>query len=77
MKAAFGNGCAHCEPGTPITKVQCRGVVFRLCLSCTLGWFPGRGADWFEERHAPFRDHTRSARQPEKGLQLEWQLSPS
>ena len=57
FEAEIGLGCDHCPWGRPITEVHFRGGRVRLCLRCTLAWFPGRDAGWFEERHAPVRDH--------------------
>jgi hypothetical protein len=49
-------GCDRCT--APImVKIESSAGLVELCLACTLRWFPGRDAAWFEERHAPFRDH--------------------
>jgi hypothetical protein len=56
-----GQGCDHCVPGHPIVYVLSRAGPVSLCLECFLLWFPGRGSDWFEQRHLPFRDHLRDA----------------
>ena len=62
LDAAVGRGCDHCEVGMPITYVQCRsGRVLSLCVECTLAWWPGRTADWWEGHHAPYEDHLRAA----------------
>lgn len=55
--APKGNGCAHCEGGYPIFRVESQAGNFHLCLECLLDWFPGKDTAWFEARHAPFRDH--------------------
>jgi len=52
-----GHGCNHCVTGHPIIYVRSRAGSVSLCLECFLLWFPGRGGDWFEQRHLPFRDH--------------------
>jgi hypothetical protein len=57
LTAPQGLGCDHCERGHPITTVESKYDRVRLCLSCTLGWFPQWGAGDFEDRHAPLRDH--------------------
>jgi len=60
--AAEGYGCDHCEVGRPIERIKTRaGHVVKLCLECVRLWFPGRSVDWWEERHAPFRDHVGDA----------------
>jgi len=56
-----GYGCNHCVPGHPIVYVRSRAFTVSLCLECCFLWFPGRDAQWFEERHRPFRDHVRDA----------------
>lgn len=65
LDAAFGRGCTHCEPGVPVEKIQVgtgkRAVVINLCLECVMLWFPDKTADWWEARHAPFKDHVRAA----------------
>lgn len=66
LHAQQGLGCGHCEHGHLLTMVETghgRGGrrVLKLCLECTLGWFPGRDAEWVEERHAPYGDHVREA----------------
>ena len=52
-----GHGCSHCEPGIPVVKIQAKAGIINLCLECTLWWFPGKEASWWEDRHTPFRDH--------------------
>ena len=52
-----GLGCRQCVDAPPITTTESRAGKVRLCLACTLRWFPGRSADWFETRHAPLSDH--------------------
>lgn len=57
FNAAMGSGCSHCEVEDPITKIASRAGLVKLHLGCTLRRFPNRDTVWFEERHAPFRDH--------------------
>ena len=49
-------GCDRCAAHIMV-KIESKAGTVELCLACTLTWFPGRDAAWFEERHAPFRDH--------------------
>lgn len=61
LRAVVGKGCEHCEVGVPIEKIQLgrgkRKVVFELCLECVMLWFPDKTVEWWEARHAPFKDH--------------------
>ena len=34
-----GQGCDHCEVGSPITRVESPAGVVRLCLECEVFWF--------------------------------------
>jgi len=61
---AVGHGCDHCEMGKPITEVWSRAGTVRLCLECTMLWFPGRDGQWFEERHTSLSKHKKSSRIP-------------
>ena len=65
LRAVVGKGCAHCEIGHPIEKIQLgRGkskLVIELCLECVMLWFPDKTVDWWEARHAPFKDHVGDA----------------
>lgn len=67
IDSPHGNGCDHCIPGRPIEKVRSRGHIIKLCLECVLGWFPGYGVAWWEERHAPYADYVRGR---DVGVQL-------
>ncbi len=58
-----GNGCRYCEPGHPITTVHSPAGVVKLCLECTMIWFPGRSIKWWEERHTPLKDHVEDLKQ--------------
>jgi len=53
----WGKGCFRCHRGYPITYIVSPAGELALCYDCTMWWFPGRGADWFELHHAPLRDH--------------------
>ena len=55
--AAEGHGCHHCPDGHPVEYIESRAGRIALCLECVLRWYPGKDAAWWEERHAPFRDH--------------------
>ena len=59
-KPFVGNGCWHCEVGEPITRMSSPAGTFALCLECT-GRATGWDAQRFEEVHAPFEDHIRTA----------------
>lgn len=65
LDAAIGRGCTHCEVGYPVEKIQVgrgkRKVVINLCLECVMLWYPDKTVDWWEARHAPFRDHVGDA----------------
>ena len=50
------HGCDSCA-GPIITKIEPKAGTVELCLTHTLAWFPGKDTAWFEDRHAPFRDH--------------------
>lgn len=56
--APDSRGCSHCELGTPMAYFQRRyGGVIRLCIDCLMQWFPGKTAEWLEERLSHFIDH--------------------
>ena len=57
LTAEEGLGCRNCIYAPPITIVESHAGTVRLCLQCTLRWFPGQAADWFEAHHRPFSDH--------------------
>ena len=65
LKTAIGNGCAHCEVGRPIERIEVgrgrRKLVIELCLECVMVWFPDKTVDWWEARHAHFQDHVEAA----------------
>lgn len=71
LSAEEGCGCAHCLVGRPIEKVNSRYGLVELCLECVLLWFPGRSVAWWEERHAPYRDHLSDAVKRSEERELE------
>ena len=57
-----GNGCRYCEPGHPVTTIYSPVGNVKLCLECTMIWFPGRSIEWWESKHTPFLDHVEDAK---------------
>lgn len=65
-------GCDRCA-GPIMTTVESKAGLVELCLACTLIWFPGKDAGWFEERHALFRDHLLD--RMKEAAKREWDLT--
>lgn len=49
--------CDHCDDPHIVERVDSRAGRVRLCLSCSLLWFPGKSVAWWEARHTGFIDH--------------------
>lgn len=80
IDAPDGRGCWFCEVGVPVEYVHSRAGNVALCLGCVMRWFPGRSVEWWEARHAPFRDHLGDRlkeairRQKQEALAHRWRL---
>lgn len=63
MRVTMGKGCAHCEHGHPVEKLEGSwgDRQIKLCLECVLAWFPGKDVTWWEDHHAPMADHVADA----------------
>ena len=61
--------------GPIMTRIESKAGLVELCLECTLIWFPGKDAAWFEEIHALFRDHLLD--RMKEAAKREWDLTAS